>query len=414
MKRHPALLLLALLVGFSTPALAQEANPAPVPDISYEKFVLDNGLTLIVHEDRKAPIVAVNVWYHVGSKNEPQGRSGFAHLFEHLMFNGTENFDDDYFQALERVGATDLNGTTNEDRTNYFQNVPTSALDVALWMESDRMGNLLGAIDQEKLDEQRGVVQNEKRQGENQPYGQVWNLITRATYPDDHPYGHTVIGSMEDLNAAELDDVKDWFRTYYGASNAVIAIAGDIDAETAKAKVEEYFGSVPPGEPIAKFETWVAKREGEQRAILEDRVPQARIYKVWNVPEAFAKDEVLLDLAQTCPFERQDLPPLQAARLRGPDRHGRRRLPQTRARSAASSSSGPRRSPAPTSPRWRRPSTRSSPGLSRRGRPKEELEQGQDAAAGRLRPRHRADRRLRRQERYSGVQRGLRRQPRRL
>ena len=301
MKRSPALLLLALLLASAAPALAQEANPAPtpVPDIPYEKFVLDNGLTLIVHEDWKAPIVAVNVWYHVGSKNEPEGRSGFAHLFEHLMFNGTENFDDDYFQALERVGATDLNGTTNEDRTNYFQNVPTSALDVALWMESDRMGNLLGAIDQAKLDEQRGVVQNEKRQGENQPYGQVWNLITEATYPDDHPYGHTVIGSMEDLNAAELEDVKDWFRTYYGASNAVIAIAGDIDAQTAKAKVEEYFGSVPPGEPIAKFETWVAKREGEQRQILEDRVPQARIYKVWNVPEAFNEEETLLDLAQT-------------------------------------------------------------------------------------------------------------------
>ena len=302
MKRYPILvLLLALLLACAMPALAQEANPgpAPVPNIPYEKFVLDNGLTLIVHEDPKAPIVAVNVWYHVGSKNEPEGRSGFAHLFEHLMFNGSENFDDDYFQALERVGATDLNGTTNRDRTNYFQNVPTSALDVALWMESDRMGNLLGAIDQEKLDEQRGVVQNEKRQGENQPYGQVWNLITKATYPDDHPYGHTVIGSMEDLNAAELEDVKAWFRTYYGASNAVVVIAGDVDAETARAKVEEYFGSVPPGEPIAKFETWVAKREGEQRQILEDRVPQARIYKVWNVPAAFAEDEVLLELATT-------------------------------------------------------------------------------------------------------------------
>ena len=301
MKRYPYLLLFAFLFGLAVPVAAQEANsgPQPVPDIAYEKFVLDNGLTLIVHEDHKAPIVAVNVWYHVGSKNEPDGRSGFAHLFEHLMFNGSENFNDDYFQALERVGATDLNGTTNEDRTNYFQNVPTSALDVALWMESDRMGHLLGAIDQEKLDEQRGVVQNEKRQGENQPYGQVWNLITEATYPDDHPYGHTVIGSMEDLNAAELEDVKEWFRTYYGPSNATIVIAGDIDAETAKAKVEKYFGDIPPGPPVKKYEAWVAKRTGEQRAVLEDRVPQARIYKVWNVPEAFSEDGTLLDLAKT-------------------------------------------------------------------------------------------------------------------
>ena len=144
-------------------------------DIPYEKFVLDNGLRLLVHEDRKAPIVSVNVWYHVGSKNEKPGKTGFAHLFEHLMFNGSENFNDDYFQAMERVGATSLNGTTSSDRTNYFQNVPRPALDLALWMESDRMGNMLGAVDQAKLDEQRGVVQNEKRQGENQPYASPTN-----------------------------------------------------------------------------------------------------------------------------------------------------------------------------------------------------------------------------------------------
>ena len=155
-----------------SPPLEAQAAPAPI-DIPFERFVLPNGLTLIVHEDHKAPIVAVNVWYHVGSKNEKPGRTGFAHLFEHLMFNGSENFNDDYFKPLEQVGATDLNGTTNEDRTNYFQNVPTNALDLVLWLESDRMGHLLGAIDQAKLDEQRGVVQNEKRQGENQPYGRV-------------------------------------------------------------------------------------------------------------------------------------------------------------------------------------------------------------------------------------------------
>jgi len=298
MKNKTGGLLLTCMFGITIAVSAQEARtvPTPIPDIPYEKFILDNGLTLIVHEDHKAPIVAVNVWYHVGSKNEPAGNSGFAHLFEHLMFNGSEHFNDDYFQVLERVGATDLNGTTNRDRTNYFQNVPTSALDLSLWMESDRMGHLLGAIDQDKLDEQRGVVQNEKRQGENQPYGQVFNLITEATYPDGHPYAHTVIGSMEDLDAASVEDVHNWFQTYYGPSNAVLVVAGDIDAQTAKEKVEQFFGDIPPGPPIAKHETWIAKRTGEHRQVLQDRVPQARIYKVWNVPEIYSSDYNLLDI----------------------------------------------------------------------------------------------------------------------
>jgi zinc protease len=268
-----------------------------VIDIPYQRFVLPNGLTLIVHEDHKAPIVAVNVWYHVGSKNERPGRTGFAHLFEHLMFNGSENFKDDYFQALERVGATDMNGTTSEDRTNYFEDVPRSALDLALWMESDRMGHFAGAISQERLDEQRGVVQNEKRQGENQPYGRVRELIPRATYPANHPYSWTVIGSMEDLNAAALDDVKEWFRTYYGTANAVLAIAGDIDPQTARQLVEKYFGDIPSGPPVARFDAWTAKRTGTQRQVMQDRVPQARIYKVWNVPAYRSPDTDYLDLA---------------------------------------------------------------------------------------------------------------------
>jgi zinc protease len=265
-------------------------------DIPFTKFVLDNGLTLIVHEDHKAPIVAVNVWYHVGSKNEKLGRTGFAHLFEHLMFNGSENYNDDYFQPLERVGATDMNGTTSEDRTNYFENVPTSALDLTLWMESDRMGHLKGAVDQGKLDEQRGVVQNEKRQGENQPYGMVEQLMVPATYPAGHPYSWTVIGSMEDLDAASLKDVHEWFKAYYGAANAVVVVAGDIDAQTAKAKVEKYFGDIPSGPPIAKFESWVAKREDSRRQIYYDRVPQARIYKQWNVAEWGSEDAANIDL----------------------------------------------------------------------------------------------------------------------
>ncbi|MDE0126411.1 MAG: pitrilysin family protein [Bryobacterales bacterium] len=266
-------------------------------DIPYEKFVLDNGLRLLVHEDRKAPIVSVNVWYHVGSKNEKPGKTGFAHLFEHLMFNGSENFNDDYFQAMERVGATSLNGTTSSDRTNYFQNVPRPALDLALWMESDRMGNMLGAVDQAKLDEQRGVVQNEKRQGENQPYAVAYELITKNTYPRGHPYSWTVIGEMEDLDDASLEDVHEWFRTYYGAANAVISIAGDIAPEEARDLVDHYFGSIPAGPPVARHRAWVARRTGEQRQTVEDRVPQARVIKVWNVPQWGTREAVLLDLA---------------------------------------------------------------------------------------------------------------------
>ncbi len=257
---------------------------APIPDIPYEKFVLANGLTVLVHEDHKAPIVAVNVWYHVGSKNEKAGRTGFAHLFEHLMFNGSEHLNDDYFKAVEPVGATDLNGTTNEDRTNYFQNVPVAALDRILWLESDRMGHLLGVIDQARLDEQRGVVQNEKRMSENGPYGKAGILIAENTFPQGHPYSWSVIGSMEDLSAASLDDVKHWFQTYYGPSNATIVLAGDIDPKTAREKVEKYFGAIPPGPPVAGFEQWVPKMIGVRRQQMQDRVPQARIYKAWNVP----------------------------------------------------------------------------------------------------------------------------------
>ena len=299
MKTLLASAAVAVLVA-ATPALAAapaKAPPAkaakvtgasavnlPVVDIPHTTFKLANGLTVIVHEDHKAPIVAVNVWYHVGSKNEPAGKTGFAHLFEHLMFNGSEHFNDDWFKALEKLGATDMNGTTNQDRTNYFQNVPTSALDQVLWLESDRMGWLVNAIDKAKLDEQRGVVQNEKRQGENQPYGQVWDVITDSTYAKDHPYGHSVIGSMADLDGASLDDVKTWFKNYYGPANATLVLAGDITVAEAKAKVEKYFGDIPSGPPVVRQKAWVAKRTGSQRAEMQDRVPQARIYKVWNVP----------------------------------------------------------------------------------------------------------------------------------
>jgi zinc protease len=271
-------------------------------EIPFKKFVLTNGLTLIVHEDHKAPIVAVNLWYHVGSKNEKPGKTGFAHLFEHLMFTGSEHFKGGgdqraFFEAMERVGATDLNGTTNPDRTDFFENVPTNALDVALWIESDRMGHLLGSIDQARLDTQRGVVQNEKRQGENEPYGKTDELITKGTAPAGHPYSWTVIGSMEDLNAASLEDVKTWFKTYYGAANTVLVLAGDITPELALKKAEYYFGDVPSGPPVARYESWIPEVKGTRREIVSDRVPLARIYKVWNVPAYGEPDTCNLNLA---------------------------------------------------------------------------------------------------------------------
>jgi len=293
-------ILLALSLSLPLPFCALAANNkadlGKDIDIPYTRFVLKNGLTVIVHEDHKAAIVAVNVWYHVGSKNEKPGKTGFAHLFEHLMFNGSEHFNDDYFKAMEKVGATELNGTTSEDRTNYFEDAPKDALDFLLWMESDRMGFMVGAIDQAKLDEQRGVVQNEKRQGENQPYGVTEELITKGTYLPSHPYGHTVIGSMEDLNAASLEDVKDWFRTYYGTANATVTVAGDVDTKVIREKMERYFGAIPSGPPIARHEAWPAKRVGTQRQIVQDRVPQARLYKLWNIPQFGAIETDYLNL----------------------------------------------------------------------------------------------------------------------
>ena len=265
-------------LGVSATTLADEI------EIPYKKVVLDNGLTVIVHEDHKAPIVAVNIWYHVGSKNETPGRTGFAHLFEHLMFQGSENFDDEYLLFLQQLGAVDLNATTWFDRTNYFETVPKNTLDTVLWLESDRMGHFAGVITQDKLDEQRGVVQNEKRQGDNQPYGKVWEHLLRQVFPPGHPYSWDTIGSMEDLEAATVDDVKDWFATYYGPDNAVLAIAGDVDTDIAIAKVEKYFGDIPPGPPLTKPGSWIPNHVSERRQTMQDRVPQARLYKAWPGP----------------------------------------------------------------------------------------------------------------------------------
>ncbi|GAA3911921.1 M16 family metallopeptidase [Luteimonas lutimaris] len=283
--------------GFAPGLAFADAGAAVAPvEIPYEQFTLPNGLRVIVHTDRKAPIVAVNIWYGVGSKNEPAGRSGFAHLFEHLMFNGSENHPGEYFEPFEQAGATDQNGTTNTDRTNYFQNVPTTALDMALWMESDRMGHLLGAIDQKTLDEQRGVVQNEKRQGENQPYGQLRQIVASTMYPEGHPYHHTTIGSMNDLNAASLDDVKQWFRTWYGPNNAVLVLAGDIDVATAKEKVAKYFSDIPATPTMEQPGVAIAPLAESGRTVLEDKVPQVMVRRIWNVPEYGTTESAMLDL----------------------------------------------------------------------------------------------------------------------
>ncbi|WP_283420159.1 pitrilysin family protein [Sphingopyxis sp. Geo48] len=308
MPRFPrAALVLALSTSLvaAGPALAKakEAKPAPVADlvkavdIPYQSFTLDNGLRVIVHEDRKAPVVAVSVWYRVGSKHEPAGKTGFAHLFEHLMFNGSENAPGDFFEPLQQVGATDSNGTTSFDRTNYFETVPTGALDRALFLESDRMGHLLGAVTQEKLDNQRGVVQNEKRQGDNNPYGLLRYEIFENLFPKGHPYHHSTIGSMADLNSASLADVKKWFTDNYGPNNAVLVLAGDVDVATAKAKVQEWFGDIARGPEVKAPPASVPTLPAPLAKEVKDLVPTTRIYRMWAIPGLNDAEAVPLQMA---------------------------------------------------------------------------------------------------------------------
>ncbi|WP_312549816.1 pitrilysin family protein [Massilia sp.] len=250
--------------------------------INHKKFVLQNGLTLIIHEDHSVPVVAVNMWYHVGSRNEKRGKTGFAHLFEHFFFNGSENYPHGFREAMDDLGANNRNGTTNTDRTNFFEDVPVSALERTLFLESDRMGFLGNYISQAMLERERGVVQNEKRQGENQPYGRVRMEVSAKMYPYSHPYSWSTIGYMEDLQAASLDDIKEWYRTYYGPNNAVISLAGDITPERALELVNKYFGAIPPGPPLPRLETWIPTLERNIRDEMEDHVPQVRIYRSWH------------------------------------------------------------------------------------------------------------------------------------
>lgn len=286
-------------------AKAKAGEAAPITDlvkavdIPYQAFTLDNGLRVIVHEDRKAPVVAVSVWYRVGSKHEPKGKTGFAHLFEHLMFNGSENSPGDFFEPLQQVGATDSNGTTNVDRTNYFETVPTGALDRALFLESDRMGHLLGAVTQEKLDNQRGVVQNEKRQGDNNPYGLLRYEIFENLFPTGHPYHHSTIGSMGDLNSASLADVKKWFTDNYGPNNAVLVLAGDVDVVTAKAKVQEWFGDIPRGPAVQMPAVPVPTLPAPLAKEVKDLVPTTRIYRMWAIPGLNDPEAVPLQMAMS-------------------------------------------------------------------------------------------------------------------
>lgn len=300
---HSLGVALSLLALPQTSLAAAPPKPAPVAelvkavDIPYEQFTLPNGLRVIVSTDRKAPVVAVSIWYHVGSKNEPRGKTGFAHLFEHLMFNGSENADGEFFVPLENAGATDFNGTTWFDRTNYFQTVPTGALDLALFLESDRMGHLLGAVTREKLDNQRNVVQNEKRQGDNQPFGLVEYAQLAALFPEGHPYRHSTIGSMADLDAASLDDVRNWFRAHYGPNNAVLVLAGDIDAATAKPLVEKYFGDIPRGPEQIPVDAPVPTLAAPVDQVMKDKVATTRLYRMWVVPGLTDPDLVRLDVA---------------------------------------------------------------------------------------------------------------------
>jgi zinc protease len=267
-----------------------------MPNIAFEKYTLPNGLDVILHEDHSIPMVAVNVWYHVGSQNEVPGRTGFAHLFEHVMFEGSKNHNKEYFEPILEAGGTG-NGSTSNDRTNYWENVPANYLELALWLESDRMGFLLDALDDRKFEVQRDVVKNERRQSyENRPYGLAGEEIRKAMFPPNHPYHWQTIGSQADLDAASLDDVKEFFRRFYAPNNASLAIAGDLDPAGTKRLVERYFANLTPAPPVPRLERWVPQLDGEVRLHLEDSVQLRRVYLAWSGPPRFDPDEAALDV----------------------------------------------------------------------------------------------------------------------
>ncbi len=278
--RNSIAVLIVLASLLAAPAPAQDLAGVDIP---YQRHVLDNGLTVLIHEDHTAPQAFVNVYYKVGSRDEKPGKTGFAHLFEHLMFNGSENADGEYFAPVQDVGGS-LNGDTSFDRTRYFQTVPNTALERILWLESDRMGHLLGAVTQEKLDQQRGVVQNEKRRGDNRPYSQAFPTLIDGLFPEGHPYSWPTIGSMEDLEAAALEDVHEWFKAWYGPANAIVTVAGAVDPAEALDLVKLHFGDIPPGPPVKHLDDWVPERRNNSFETFQDRVANPLIFRGWAIP----------------------------------------------------------------------------------------------------------------------------------
>jgi zinc protease len=286
---------LALLAGTAAPP----SPSADLPQIAFEKYTLPNGLEVILHEDHRMPEVAVDVWYKVGSRDEAPGHTGFAHLFEHIMFQGTKHIPEDkYFEFLQKAGASNVNGSTAADRTNYFEVVPANELELGLWLESERMGFLLEWPSfKETLDNQRDVVKNEKRQRyENRPAGLISKVLAEALYPPDHPYHHEVIGSMEDLSAASVEDVKGFFRTYYAPGNATLTIAGDIDRARAKELVEKYFGPIPAGAPVVRRPGGEVRLAAPKRIAMEAKVQQPQLYVDYPSPANFAPGDRELDV----------------------------------------------------------------------------------------------------------------------
>jgi zinc protease len=291
-------LLLVLAVIGQAGAAPEQATGNSLPQIAFQKYMLKNGMDVILHEDHRLPLVAVNIWYHVGPANERPGRTGFAHLFEHMMFEGSQHVGPKaHFRYLEGAGASDINGTTEFDRTNYFETLPSNQLELALWLESDRMGYLLGTLDREKLANQRDVVRNERRQSvEGEPYGLVEEVLYHELFPKGHPYYADVIGSHRDIEAARLDDVREFFRQYYSPNNASLVISGDFTPDQAKALVEKYFGSIPSGPPVPKIHAVTPPITSERRAVVTDQVELPRVYMAWITDPIFKPGDAEADL----------------------------------------------------------------------------------------------------------------------
>jgi zinc protease len=306
-RSHLAYPIFAILLVLAAPACSRTQTEQPaqtaadIPNIAFEKYTLPNGLDVIISEDHRLPLVAVNIWYHVGPANEEPGRTGFAHLFEHMMFQGSKHVPGDtHFRLLEGAGGSDLNGTTDFDRTNYFETVPSDRLELALWLESDRMGYLIDKIDQTNLSNQQDVVRNERRQSvENQPYGIVEEEEFHLLFPKTHPYYASVIGSHADIQAAKLEDVKNFFKLYYAPNNASLVIVGDVDKEATKKLVEKYFGPLKRGNPVPKPSVQTPPITAERRAVVQDRVELPRVYMAWITSPFFAPGDADADIAST-------------------------------------------------------------------------------------------------------------------